>query len=173
MNLSLLRSSCTIKVLLIALAMSMPDASRAQRKKGGQEPEQTVLQKLHPDFIEMDPPKGISLLSGYRHKGARDFEGNQVGEIWKNDGVKIRYEMGFSEGLAVDPEQKVTYAWYQEQKVNGRVTRYALSKRNVLTISIPLDDAPKTLHVANFYGTIKKPNDVADMVLMILPFAYN
>jgi hypothetical protein len=40
-------------------------------------------------------------------------------------------------------------------------------------ISIPLDDTPKTLHVANFYGTIKKRDDIADMLLMVLPFAYN
>ena len=39
-------------------------------------------------------------------------------------------------------------------------------------ISVPLDDAPNTLHVANFYGTIRKRADIADMLLMILPLAY-
>jgi hypothetical protein len=81
--------------------------------------------------------------------------------------------MGFSQGMAVDADQQATYVWYRVQKTNGRITRYALTKRNILMISIPLDDAPNTLHVANFHGTIQKPYDIADMLLMILPYAYN
>jgi hypothetical protein len=80
--------------------------------------------------------------------------------------------MGFSQGLAVDPDQKAAYLWYREQEVNGRITRYALSKRNVLMISIQLGDAPSSLHAANFYGEIRKLDDIADMLLMVLPFAY-
>lgn len=131
----------------------------------------TVLRQLHPAPVENDPPKGISLLAGYKHKSATDFEGNQVGEISKRDGVKIRYEMGFSQGMALDADQKASYVWYREQKMNGRITRYALSKTNILAISIPLDNDPNTLHVANFYGTIRKPEDIVDMLLMISPSA--
>ena len=123
--------------------------------------------------MESDPPKGIGLLAGYKHKGATDFEGNQVGEISKPDGVKIKYEMGFSQGMAVDSDQRAAYIWYRDQKVNGRITRYALNKSNVLMISIPLSNDPNSLHVANFYGAIKKPQDIDDMLLMILPYAYN
>jgi hypothetical protein len=163
--------SWTIRVLAIVFALSQL-CSAQDRSKQGTPPEQTVLRQLHPEPVEGDPPKGIRLLAGYEHKGAPDFEGNQVGEISKRDGVKIKYEMGFSQGLAVDPGQRAAYVWYREQQVNGRITRYALSKSKVLMISVPLDDAPNTLHVANFYGTIQKSDDIADMLLMILPFAY-
>lgn len=159
-----------IKVLAFVLVLSS-DSSPQDRSKQQDRQEQTVLQQLHPVPVENEPPKGIRLLIGYKHKSATDFEGNQVGEISKDNRVKIKYEMGFSQGMAVDPSQKDTYVWYQEQTVNGRISRYALSKKDVLMISIPLDDAPNTLHVANFYGTIQKPNDIADMLLMILPFA--
>jgi hypothetical protein len=161
-----------IKAMSIVFAVAQ--LSFAQNKsKQETGPEKTVLRQLHPEPLENDPPKGVSLLVGYKHKSAIDFEGNQVGEISKRDGVKIKYEMGFSQGMAVDADQKATYVWYREQKTNRRTTRYALSKSNVLMISIPLDDTPNTLHVANFYGMIKKPQDIADMLLMVLPYAYN
>ena len=152
--------------------MLFRSSSAQDRSKQQPAPQRTVLRQLHPEPVESDPPQGIRLLAGYRHKGARDFEGNQVGEISKSDGVKIKYEMGFSQGMAVDLDQKGAYVWYREQKGDGRITRYALSKENTLIISIPLSDDPKSLHVANFYGTIRKPEDIADMLLMILPFAY-
>jgi hypothetical protein len=130
-----------------------------------------LWRQLHPKPVESDPPKGIRLLAGYKHKSATDFEGNQVGEISKRDGVKIKYELGFSQGMAVNVDQKAAYVWYREQKTNMRTAHYALNKAHVLMMSIPLDDEPNTLHVANFYGTIEKPEDIADMLLMILPFA--
>src|SRR6185369_11552992 len=80
--------------------------------------------------------------------------------------------MELSQGMAVKSGQRVAYVWYREQKVNGRVTRYALNKSNLLMIS-PLSNDPNSLHVANFSGEIKKPEDIADMLLMILPYAYN
>jgi hypothetical protein len=79
--------------------------------------------------------------------------------------------MGFSQGLAVDPVQETTYVWYREQKVNGRLVRYALNKSNVLIISVSLSDELGTLHAANFYGAIRRPDDIADMLLMVVPFA--
>lgn len=159
-----------IKVMAIVFVVS--HCSSAQDRKNDSRPGQSVLRQLHPEPVESDPPKGIGLLAGYKHKSAADFEGNQVGEISKRDGVKVKYEIGFSQGMAVDTDKKANYVWYREQKTNARITRYALNKSNVLMISIPLDDVPNTLHVANFYGTIKKADDIADMLLMILPFAY-
>jgi len=161
----------SIKAMAIVLAIW--NLSTAQdRSKPETAPQKTVLRQLHPDPVENDPPRGVRLLDGYKHKSATDFEGNQVGEISKSDGVKIKYEIGFSQGMAVDADQKATYVWYREQKMNGRIARYALSKINILAISIPLDDDPNTLHVANFYGTIRRPEDIIDMLLMISPFAF-
>lgn len=161
-----------IKVMAIMFVMSYL-AYAQDKSKNESRQEQSVLRQLHSDPVESDPPKGIGMLAGYRHKSATDFEGNQVGEISKPGGVKIKYEMGFSQGMAVEANQESTYVWYREQKTSGRITRYALSKNSVLMISIPLDDIPNTLHVANFYGTIRKESDIADMLLMILPYAYD
>jgi hypothetical protein len=167
-----LRFNWAVKVMAIMFVGSYV-AYAQDKSKNESRQEQAVLRQLHPDPVESDSPKGIGMLAGYRHKSATDFEGNQVGVISKRDGVKIKYEMGFFEGMAVDADQKATYVWYREQNMNGRLTRYALSKSNILMISIPLDDTPNTLHVANFYGRIKKPQDIADMLLMVLPAAHN
>jgi hypothetical protein len=161
---------CTIKLMAVVFALS--HSSFAQDRSKTQNPEQSGLRQLHPKPVESDPPKGIRLLAGYKHKSATDFEGNQVGEISKREGVKIKYEIGFSQGMAVDVDQKAAYVWYREQRTNMRTAHYALNKAHVLMISIPLDDEPNTLHVANFYGKIEKPEDIADMLLMILPFAF-
>ena len=157
-------------VLVMSHFCSAQDNNRDSTKNN---PQRSVPRRLHPKPVDSAPPKGIELLPGYKHTEATDFEGNQAGEISKPDGVTIRYEMGLSQGMAVDSAQKTTYLWYREQQVNGRVTRYALSNGNVLMISIPLSNDPSSLHVANFYGVIKNPQDIADMLLMILPYAYN
>ena len=162
-----------IPVTSIVFVMCHPCFGQDSSNKTESRPQQSLVRQLHPEPVESDPPKGIGLLAGYKHKSATDFEGNQVGEISKPDGVKIKYEVGLSQGMAVDADQRAAYIWYRDQKVNGRVTRYALNKSNVLMISIPLSNDPQSLHVANFYGAIKKPQDIADMLLMILPYAYN
>ncbi|MDX6404607.1 MAG: hypothetical protein QOH70_2062 [Blastocatellia bacterium] len=168
-----MRRASLILLLTIAIVALVSQLGSAQdRSKQETSPEKTLLRQLHPEPVESDPPKGIRLLAGYMHDSSTDFEGNQVGKISKSNGVKIKYEIGFSQGMAVEPEQTAQYVWYREQKANGRIARYALSKSNVLMISVPLDDEPNTLHVANFYGKIQKPEDIADTLLMILPFAF-
>lgn len=162
-----------IQVMSIVLVMSHSRSAQDNRTNTDSNPQQSVLRRLHPRPVDSEPPKGIGLLAGYKHTGGTDFEGNQVGEISKPDGVKIKYEMGLSQGMAVDSAQRAAYIWYRDLKVNGRVTRYALNKSNVLVISISLSNDPNSLHVANFYGAIQKPEDIADMLLMILPYAYN
>lgn len=74
--------------------------------------------------------------------------------------------------MAVDTDQKNVYLWYREQNVNGRITKYALNKDNILIISFPLNDTTNTLHAANFYCQIRSFDNIAEMLLMILPFAY-
>ena len=169
----MIRTSFVRRWTVITIVV-IPHVFYAQVQNKQEAPPQTrIVRQLHPEPVESDPPEGIRLLAGYKHKGASDFEGNQVGEISKSGGgVKIKYEMGFSQGTAADPDRKMSYVWYREQRVDGRIIRYALSKTNALVISIPLSDDPSSLHVANFYGNIKKPEDIADMLLMILPFAF-
>jgi hypothetical protein len=168
MSNSLSKISLVIMALAITLGFLSPCLAQVEREPRSQE----TVRQLHPEPVENDPPTGIKLLAGYKHKSVTDFEGNQVGEISKGRGVKIKYEIGFSQGLAVDSVKKSSYDWYQEQKVGSGIVKYALKKHNLLVISIPLSDDPTSLHAANFYGTITKPEDIADMLLMILPFAY-
>jgi len=167
MSNSLIKISLVIMTFAIALGFLSPCLAQVERESRSQE----TVRQLHPGPVENDPPTGIKLLAGYKHKSVTDFEGNQVGEISKGRGVKIKYEIGSSQGLAVDSVEKSSYNWYQEQKVGSRIVKYALKKHN-LVISIPLSDDPTSLHAANFYGTITKPEDIADLLLMILPFAY-
>lgn len=158
-------------VVLASMFFVLPSSSAQCRNK----PEKSgtkVARQLHPDSIQKEPPMGIKVLIGYKHEGSTDFEGNQIGEISKKDGAKIKYEMGFSQGLAADPNLKTKYLWYRELRVNRRTIRYALTKNAVLIISIPLSDDLNSLYAVNFYGTIRKPEDIADMLLMILPAVY-
>jgi hypothetical protein len=132
-----------------------------------------LLEELHPGLVESEPPDGIKLLPGYKHKSATDFEANDAGEISKPGGVTIKYEMGFSQGMAVDLTPKDAYVWYRERKVSSITMVYGLTKDNVLIVSIPLDNDPEKHRAANFYGKIRKPEDIADMLTMVLPFADN
>lgn len=130
---------------------------------------QAAIDKLHPPLVEAPAPMGIKLLQGYVHRSATDFEGNKVGQIYKEGGVKIRYEIGMSQGHAVNLDQKNNYQWYKEQIVHGGKVKLALDKKNMLIITLPLD-AKSSWHAANFYGEIKKPEHIVDMILMVFTF---
>jgi hypothetical protein len=159
-------------VAALAITVWTLDTSLAQKNDQRRSSKSSVVEALHPDPVESDPPPGIKLLTGYKHKSGTDFEGNQVGEIFKPDGVKVKYEIGLSQGMAIEKQQRHRYLWFREQVVNKRTIRYALDKENSLIISVALDDDPDSLHAANFVGTIKKPEDLGDMLLMILPFTF-
>lgn len=168
---SLFTTRCMVTLFVIAFAASsFSFAQKASKQRV--DPKRTTLEQLHPPLVESEPPKGISLLIGYKHRSGTDFEGNNVGEVLKAGGLKIRYEIGFSQGEAVESSQKNKYLWYREQSINGRIVKYALNRSRTLIITIPLDATPNTWHAANFYGEIKRPEDIADMLLMVLPFAY-
>jgi hypothetical protein len=129
---------------------------------------QELLNQLHPPETERPAPAGIELLPGYQHKGATDFEGNETGQIWKRDGLKINYAIGRSWGQEADPENKSAYIQYSEQIISGRVVRFAFTKKKLFIISVPLDVTPNTLHAANFSTKVSKPDDAADMKTMAL-----
>jgi hypothetical protein len=157
----------SILIVIIALSASLAQETKKQEKDA----KETVLGRLHPSLVESPPPMNIELLAGYAHKAATDFEGNKVGYIWKESGVKIRYEIGMSQGHAVDLDLKNTYQWFREQIMQGRKVKLALDRENTLLITIPLDKK-SSWHAANFYGEIRKPEDIVDMMLMILTFRW-
>ncbi len=153
---------------LLMLALTGPIASYAQESdKKQKDAKGAILESLHPSLAEASAPMGIKLLTGYTHKAGTDFEGNKVGVISKEGGVKIRYEIGMSQGHAVDLNMKDRYRWYKEQIIQGRKIKLALDRENELLITIPLDEK-SSWNAANFYGVIKKPEDMVDMTLMIL-----
>ena len=133
-----------------------------------QKPKQDLLNKLHPPEVERPAPAGIKLLPGYRHKGATDFEGNATGRIWKKGGLNIKYAMGLSWGQEADPQKRSAYLEYSEQTSNGRVVRFAFTKKKLFIISVPFDDTPNTFNAANFSTNVSKPDDAADMKTMAL-----
>lgn len=155
-------------IVLAAVASCLPPLSLAQERKKNSDPRQEILDRLHPKPTEREAPRGLKLLAGYKNKGATDFEGNETGEISKKGGLKITYAMGFSYGQVVDPRDKNKYLQYREQTVNGRVVRFALTKKKVFMISVPLIDIPDTAYAANFSTKVKKPGDAADMITMAL-----
>src|SRR5688572_13636746 len=168
MRLTLLTTYCLSMIMLIALNVSLAqDTSKKEKKE--KDAEETVLDRLHPPQIESPPPMGIKLLAGYAHKSSTDFEGNKVGYIWKDNGVRIRYEIGMSQGHAVDLDLKSIYQWFREQMAHSRKIKIALDRENILLITIPLDEKT-TWHAANFYGEIRKPEDSVDMIFMVLTF---
>jgi hypothetical protein len=126
-----------------------------------------IKDSLYPRLVESVPPMNINLLAGYKNTSATDFEGNDIGQIIGFGGVQIKYEIGRSQGLAVDIHQKRKYFWYREQLVQGYKVRIALNKKKTLIVSIQLDEKSHW-YAANFYGKIRKNSDISDMLLMIL-----
>jgi hypothetical protein len=124
------------------------------------------LNRLHPKPTEKEAPNGIKLLSGYKHKGATDFEGNNTGKIWKKGGLNISYAMGPLWGQEIEPGDKDKYLQYWEEVVDGRIVRFAYTKEKIFVVTVPLGDTPDTPYAANFHTRVERPEAAADMVTM-------
>jgi len=120
------------------------------------------------------PPGGMQLLPGYTHKPLQGID-SIVGQIVKDDGWKISYEIGhvskpgqpmigggFRDRPKLMPKAKVR--WYREQTVNGRAVHMALTKDNKLLVSFPEKGM-------NFHATIRSFEQLADAMLMILTYS--
>ncbi len=93
------------------------------------------------------PLAGMRLLPGYKHQPLQGID-SIVGEIKKEDGLRIMYEIGgvvkpgaprfggsFSDRPKLAPKDQVR--WYLEQTVNGQPVHLAHRKDNVLLVSFP------------------------------------
>jgi hypothetical protein len=120
------------------------------------------------------PPGGMQLLPGYTHKPLQGID-SIVGQIVKDDGWKISYEIGrvskpgqpmmgggFRDRPKLMPKTKVR--WYREQTVSGRAVHMALTKDNTLLVSFP----DKGM---NFHATVRSFEQLADAMLMILTYS--
>ena len=127
---------------------------------------------------------GIRLLEGYKYKKGNTVDA-LIGTISKHGGLLIEFEAGLNQGFAADPKEKDKYLWYREQIVNGRKVMLALIKPglktvwepdnprspemgNILLITFPLDIQRD--HAVNFRAEVLNPQEVADMLLMVLTF---
>jgi hypothetical protein len=110
-----------------------------------------------------DPPPGsIKLLSGYKHKTEQGID-TRVGRIWKEDGLTIEYDIGFSAGHYAKPGELDKYSWYKEQVIGKQSLRCALTRDSLLIVTFP--DAS-----ANFFAKVKRQEDIAEVLLMVLTY---
>jgi len=119
------------------------------------------------------PPGGMQLLSGYAHRPLQGID-SIVGEIVKDGGLKISYEIGhvskpgepmvgggFRDRPKLMPKENMR--WYREQTINGQPVHMAFSKKSTLLVSFPEKGM-------NFRATIQSSEQFADAMLMILTY---
>src|SRR5687767_12288482 len=111
-------------------------------------------------------PGGIVLLEAYEYMGETTFGVlSGAGVIYRDNGLRIEFEEGVSQGYLADRANMARYVWYKEQKINGLTARIALIKAglktpwepdkprdrkygNILLVTYPLSDQPN--HAINF-----------------------
>ena len=117
---------------------------------------------------------GIRLLPGYKHTPLQGFD-SIVGEISKQDGLTIKYEIGaipkpgallllggmFSDRPKSTPKDQVRF--YLEQTVNGQPVHLAYRKDNNLLVSYPKKGI-------NLWVTVASADEMAEALLMILTY---
>lgn len=125
-----------------------------------------VLWSRHPPMVfDSDPPEGIKLPDGYRHKASTDFEGGTAGIIWKKDGIKIDYEFAYwaGGGDAVKWIKKTEQVWRKTMQSKDLEFEYVLKKNNYLIIS--------TYHrgntFADLYAKVSGEQDVEEVLSII------
>ncbi len=114
----------------------------------------------------------INLLDGYKHEPLQGID-SIVGKLVKKDGPQIQFEIGrISEGGLrlggdyVNQAQRVPEAdrlWLKEQRTGGRTIHAAYTKDLRLIVS-----STGAAEGANFSTIAKTPEDVADVLLMVL-----
>jgi hypothetical protein len=108
------------------------------------------------------PPGNMKLLNGYEHR-TRIGRDSMVGEISKNGGMTIHYDIGFMAGnMTVGESQisEVKRVWSRRHKVNGADFMIAYFKDGKIIATFVSESA-------NFYADTKDPRDVNDFLLMV------
>lgn len=129
-----------------------------------------IFSLVLPYGIKDKVPGNIKLIQGFKHKNI-PADDALCGEIYKEHGLVIKYEMGGTQGAVASPHNKKKYKWYKEQIINNRQVNCALTENDDLIVSFILGPNPETTtNVANFTARINSPEDLADALLMILTF---
>ncbi len=113
-----------------------------------------------------DPPPGsIMLLDGYKHQKLQGID-TQVGKIWKDGGITIQYDIGRLAGNYAQQQRKYQadqLVWDRQQRWHGQPVELAMMKDRQLFVSFPERHA-------NFYGKVRKEQDLVDALLMVLTY---
>lgn len=108
-------------------------------------------------------PQQLKLLNGYTLKEEQGID-SFVGKISKPSGITLNYDVGPPGNNYTDePRQSHDYLWYKEQTISGHRMQILLTKKKMLIISVP--DS-----YTNFFGTVKKEEDIADALLMLATY---
>lgn len=116
---------------------------------------------------------GMRLLPGYKHQPLQGID-SIVGEIKKENGLRILYEIGgivkpgaprFGGSFTDRPKQtaKDRVRWYVEQIVGGQPVHLAYCKDDLLLVSFP----EKGL---NLSVTVRTADEMAEALLMIMTY---
>jgi hypothetical protein len=115
---------------------------------------------------QTDPTPGeIKLLPGYNHKTGQGLD-SRVGRIWKEDGLKIEYDIGELAGDYATCKScgwTKGEVWRKQQVINGAPVICVFTKQRRLVISFPKAHA-------NFYATVATDDQLSDMLLMVLTY---
>ncbi|MST00382.1 MAG: hypothetical protein EXS29_03595 [Pedosphaera sp.] len=115
----------------------------------------------------------MALLPGYIHTPLQGID-SIVGKISKPDGLRFFYEIGaipvpgrpLTGGSFSNYAKSVPVAdrlWLKEQQVGGQDFHLALTKRDILIVSLPASGI-------NISVSVKTPEEMAEALLTILSF---
>lgn len=143
----------------------------------------SVLYFLISIALPLQPIGGITLLPGYIYKDIPGVDAHEA-IIYKEKGLVIDIEYGLS-GIWAESVETKDRAWYKEQIINGHKVKIVFIKPgiktgwepetprnvelgNILLITIPFGNDPD--YAANFKAEIVNPEEMTDMLLMVLTF---
>lgn len=115
---------------------------------------------------ELAPPGFIKLLPGYHHRSTQGID-SKTGYFAREGGLKIQYDIGELAGNyaeCVECGWTQGEVWRKKQVINGREVVCVFTAKKRLIVSFPQAHA-------NFYATVRSPDDVTDMLLMVFTFA--
>src|SRR6185436_19393689 len=113
-----------------------------------------------------EPPRGITLLPGYKHELKRTVD-SVDGRIWKDQGLEIHYNRGLGTGSIVDREV-LNEVWSKYQTVGTNIVRIAMTKDRVLLVTITPSDDGQPSRRTNFWANVHNDEEISDMLLMVM-----
>lgn len=119
---------------------------------------------IYPTPTPPPPPGNIKMLPRYVHKIEQGID-TAVGNISKENGLRIEYDIGFLAGnyaMGKYSRQAENINWFKTQMVNNH---------NLMIVYLKDGKIYATFDKStNFYATIRKDEELADFLLMIMTY---